>query len=196
MIAGGTLSALPNALSALRVALVPALLFSLRRDVETGGDTGASWFSGALLIGAAATDFLDGYCARRFGFVSRTGRILDPLADKIAVGGIGLALVVWFDFPAWLIALQLVRDAAIVAVGVYLFRTRELVLSASPLGKAATATMVLALAGYVFATPRGLAQAAVAAATTLLLASSIDYLRRVQRLRSLKSNFQESTDGQ
>ena len=182
--AGGILSALPNALSALRVALVPALLLSLRRDAETGDGAGASWFSGVLLIGAAATDFLDGYFARRFGLVSRTGKILDPLADKIAVGGLGLALVVWFDLPGWLMALQLVRDAAIVSVGVYLFRTRGLVLPASPLGKAATATMVLALAGYVFAAPRGLAQAAVAVATTLLLASSLDYGRRVLRLQS------------
>lgn len=184
MIAGGILSALPNALSALRVALVPALLLSLRRDAETGGDTGASWLSGALLIGAAATDFLDGYCARRFGVVSRTGKILDPLADKIAVGALGLALVAWFGFPVWLIALQLVRDAAIVAVGVYLFRTRGLVPSPSPLGKAATAAMVLTLASYVFSAPRSMTQAAVAAATALLLASSLDYIRRVRRLQS------------
>ncbi|MCY3761968.1 MAG: CDP-alcohol phosphatidyltransferase family protein [Gemmatimonadetes bacterium] len=184
MIAAGTLSALPNALSALRVALVPVLLLSLRRDAETGGGAGASWLSGAILIGAAATDFLDGYCARRLGFVSRTGKILDPLADKIAVGGIGLALVVWFGFPVWLIALQLVRDAAIVAVGVYLFRTRGLVLFPSPLGKGATAAMVLALACYVFGAPPGLALAAVATAAALLLASSIDYLRRVLRIQS------------
>ena len=184
MIAGRTFSALPNALSALRVALVPALLLSLRRDAETGGGTGASLLSGAILIGAAATDFLDGYCARRFGCVSRTGKILDPLADKIAVGGLGLALVVWFGFPVWLVALQLVRDAAIVVVGVYLFRTRGLVPSPSPLGKAATVAMVLALAAYVFTAPRGLTQSAVAAATALLLASSFDYIRRLPRLQS------------
>ena len=191
MIAGGTLSTLPSALSALRVALVPALVLSLRRDAETGG--GASWFSVVLLIGGAATDFLDGYLARRFRLVSRIGKILDPLADKIAIAGLGLALVAWFDFPAWLMAVQLVRDCAIVAVGWYLFRTRGLVLSPSPLGKAATVAMALALAAYVFQAPRGLAQGAVAATTALLLASSFDYVRGVLRLHS-QSNSQEPTD--
>ena len=84
---------LANSFSLLRMGLVPFLLWSLHRD-----GSGLSSLSAALLIAAAATDWLDGVAARRLGQVSRLGRILDPLADKLLVGSLGAGQV-GYDRP-------------------------------------------------------------------------------------------------
>ena len=175
---------LPNVLSASRVALVPFLVASLRRDSldSADGAGGVSWLTGILVIAAAASDFLDGYLARRLGSVSRFGKILDPLADKVSVAAVGVTLVLYFGFPLWLLGLQLARDAAIVGVGLLLWRRRGIVTSASGLGKLATGSMVAALIAFVLAIPVAVADGAVALATSFLILSSLDYLRRAHRV--------------
>lgn len=169
---------LANCLSLLRIGLVPFVLLSLHRD----GDS-ASWTSIAFILGAAATDLLDGMAARRLDQVSRVGRILDPLADKIFVASLGLGLVFWKGFPWWLLAAQLARDAAILTAGVYLFKVRNIVPVASRLGKYATFCMVLAMISFVLPF-HALAQGIlVAAAATLLLLSALDYGRAMMCMR-------------
>lgn len=170
---------LANSLSLLRMGLVPCLLWSLHRD-----DNGLSWLPPALLLAAAATDWLDGAAARRLGQVSRLGRILDPLADKLLVGCLGVALVYWRGFPLWLVALQLFRDAAILAAGLFLLRSRGMVLAASRAGKLATVCMFLTVFSYLFdlgEAPRALAAYATAA---VLLFSSVGYGRSLRRVTS------------
>ena len=168
---------LANSLSLLRVGLVPVLLWSLHRD-----DCGLSSLSAALLISAAATDWLDGAVARRLGQVSRLGRILDPLADKLLVGSLGIALVYWRGFPLWLVVLQLFRDTAIVAVGLFLLRSRAVVLDASRAGKLATASMLLTIFSYLFDLGEALQVLAAAATAALLLFSSVGYGRSLRQV--------------
>ena len=173
---------LANCLSLLRIGLVPFVLISLHGD---GGDP--SWTSIALILAAAATDLLDGLAARRFDQASRIGRVLDPVADKIFVASLGLALVFWRSFPWWLLAAQLARDAAILTAGVYLFRTRDTVPGASRLGKYATFGMVLTMIGYAFSLPAVVRTILVAAAAVLLFLSSLDYGRTLLRIRRQES---------
>ena len=71
---------LPNALTFLRIAAVPVLVALFFSD--------ASWAFGLRLgvfIFACITDYADGYMARTFQQVSRLGRVLDPLADKLLI---------------------------------------------------------------------------------------------------------------
>ena len=71
---------LPNALTALRIFLVPLLVVVLLTRAEH------HVFLGAGIFGLAAlTDYLDGYFARRRNQITRVGILLDPLADKIAI---------------------------------------------------------------------------------------------------------------
>lgn len=170
---------LANSFSLLRMGLVPFLLWSLHRD-----GSGLSSLSAALLIAAAATDWLDGVAARRLGQVSRLGRILDPLADKLLVGSLGIALVYWRGFPLWLVVLQLLRDLAIVTAGVYLLRSRAVVLAASGAGKVATTCMLVTLFSHLFDLGGTLQALAAYAAAAMLLFSSVGYGRSLRQVMS------------
>ena len=80
---------LPNVLTYVRIAAVPALvacLFFLQGDV-------ARWSAFALFVFAGITDWLDGYLARMWEQQSTLGRMLDPIADKLLVGAVLMMLV-------------------------------------------------------------------------------------------------------
>lgn len=133
-----------NSLSLARILLAPAVALSLYRDGQ-----GAGALTLALMLTAGATDLLDGWVARRLGQVSRLGRILDPLADKLFIGSVCVCLVILRGFPLWLLMLQAVRDVAIVGIGGALLRSRQLVIAASLFGKIATWVMALTMLGHV-----------------------------------------------
>ena len=168
---------LPNALSLLRIGLTPVILFCLHRD---GGL--ASGTTIALLLIAIATDALDGLAARALGQVSRLGKILDPLADKLLVGAVGVALVLWYGFPIWLIALQVARDVAILGAGVFLWRSRHVVEPTSRLGKAATTAMGGTMLGFAFGVPAPAKAVLIYTTAVTLVWSSLDYIRILARI--------------
>jgi cardiolipin synthase len=96
---------LPNIICLLRIALVWPLVASLR-----AGDFGTTLWVFAL---AAVSDGLDGYLAKRFGWTSRLGRILDPLADKLLLVSLFL-LATWLGLiPQWLAFIAVARDVMI-----------------------------------------------------------------------------------
>src|SRR5690349_10015231 len=71
---------LPNIITLSRL-LLAVLMFWLI-------DAGAHWLSALIVfLIAAGTDAIDGYIARRYGLVTKIGRILDPFADKVIIGG-------------------------------------------------------------------------------------------------------------
>ncbi|MBI2502713.1 MAG: CDP-alcohol phosphatidyltransferase family protein [Candidatus Latescibacteria bacterium] len=159
-----------NLLSALRIVLIPFLLHSLWRDGQT-----LSWTTLGLGLLAGFSDVADGYVARRWGQITTLGQILDPVADKLLLGSLGLGLVCWRDFPLWLVLLLLARDAVILAVGLSLLYRRGLVIPASRLGKYTTLCMGLAVLSYVLPVPAAARQVLVCAAALLVLASSAGY---------------------
>lgn len=79
---------LPNALTILRIALIPALYATLYINEIWSG-----WVAAAIFLLAAATDFWDGWLARRYSLQSGFGRMLDPIADKLIVATALLLLV-------------------------------------------------------------------------------------------------------
>lgn len=96
---------IPNALSLLRLAMLPTFV-SLFAD---GRVVAGSWFFGLL----ASTDWIDGYIARRFQQVSELGKILDPIADR-TVFFVGIGAAMYYDFfPVWFGVLILVREVSI-----------------------------------------------------------------------------------
>ncbi len=80
---------LPNVLTYARIAAVPALVACLMLVEGDAGRWAAFW----LFVGAAITDWLDGYLARRLEQQSMLGRMLDPIADKLIVGAALIMLV-------------------------------------------------------------------------------------------------------
>jgi cardiolipin synthase (CMP-forming) len=98
---------IPNALSVLRMLLVAPVAWLLAR----GDYPSTLWVFGF----AAATDGLDGFLAKRCGWTSDLGKILDPLADKILLVGVFITLAATGLVPTWLAAAAVGRDVTITA---------------------------------------------------------------------------------
>ncbi|MFT5087476.1 MAG: CDP-diacylglycerol--glycerol-3-phosphate 3-phosphatidyltransferase [Candidatus Latescibacterota bacterium] len=160
---------LANLLSLSRVFLTIPLAYCLRQGDE------AILSTIALLLLAAATDLADGFAARRLGQVSRLGKMIDPLSDKIFLTILLGSLVIWHDFPIWLLGLLLFRDTAIVAIGIFLLRSRGLVIAANRWGKYTTACMGFTTLSYILPAPDPLRLAMTTLATVLVLISSLSY---------------------
>ena len=86
---------IPNILSIIRLALVPAFVV-----VFFSESPNAQLYAGLIFILASLTDALDGFIARRFNMVTRLGRILDPLADKLMTVSALLCVTVAGLIPA------------------------------------------------------------------------------------------------
>ena len=101
-----TLRWLPNAISIMRILLIaPILLYIVNERYDL-----------ALLLFfiAGFSDGVDGFLAKRFDWHTRIGALLDPIADKLLVGGTFITLVFTGLIPAWLAAMVIVRDVVIV----------------------------------------------------------------------------------
>lgn len=99
---------LPNKLTIGRIAIIPLLLILFPLDIQF-----LNIFCAVLFAIAAATDFADGYIARRYNTESRLGAILDPIADKILVTATVVLLTNAGNLPAFLAALLLCREVAV-----------------------------------------------------------------------------------
>src|SRR5262245_56290888 len=98
---------IPNALCILRMLLLaPVVWLLVHRRFEA---------TLCVFAVAAATDGLDGFIAKRCGWTSELGKILDPLADKILLVGVFVTLA-WMDLvPLWLAVTAVGRDLVITA---------------------------------------------------------------------------------
>lgn len=94
---------LPNLLTMSRVGVIPLLVGAFFLDKPL-----ANWLTCALFSAAALTDFLDGYLARSWDQVTRFGRFLDPVADKIMVASVLFMMVAFGWIDGWLILAALV----------------------------------------------------------------------------------------
>jgi len=160
---------LANALTLLRLLLAPVVMLLYVQDEVR--------IALAVYAVAALTDVLDGLAARLLGQHSRFGEILDPIADKLLAFCILVALVTAGRLPAWLAALVIGRDVALVGVATALqWAGRPVPIEPTRAGKYATATLValvlLVLAGDVGAAPAA-ALAPWVSATGLLVAACV-----------------------
>jgi CDP-diacylglycerol--glycerol-3-phosphate 3-phosphatidyltransferase len=96
---------LPNQLTLLRIVLTPVFVTFLLSE-----DSSLRQLSLIVFIIAAATDWYDGWIARKLGYTSRWGKFLDPLADKI-LSSAALLSYAWLDLiPGWMVWIVIVRD--------------------------------------------------------------------------------------
>jgi CDP-diacylglycerol--glycerol-3-phosphate 3-phosphatidyltransferase len=165
---------LPNALTLLRLAAIPALLGIL---IASDGPTSAAaaWLFGAV----ALTDLLDGFLARALHAESRFGRIADPLVDRllVAVGLIGLILLDRVH-PAGPLLL-LARDVLSVAGFAY-FARRGRSLRVDLAGKASSALAMVAT-GLALLSTAGWIDVLFWIAVVGSVASLLNYVRTVTR---------------
>lgn len=130
---------LPNLISMLRVILVAPIIASLLNEAYEL----AIW----LFVIAGASDGLDGFLAKRFGWASRLGGILDAVADKILLVSSFVALWWLGVFPWWLVAWVLFRDVLIVAGSTfYNFRVETFYAEPSLISKFNTVLQIVLVA--------------------------------------------------
>lgn len=132
---------LPNALTVLRLVLVP--VFVVLMFIEP--NEGFGWrLAGTVAFGLAIlTDFFDGSLARRYGLVSNFGKIWDPIADKALTGAAFIVLSILGELPWWVTVLILVREWGITWMRVVMLKYA--VMAAAPGGKLKTLLQSFAL---------------------------------------------------
>ena len=96
----------PNAITLVRLACIPLfvwLLFGADRQIAA-----------ALLLGAlGATDWVDGFVARRYHQVSTLGKVLDPVADRVLVATAVITITIHGAVPVWFGAATLAREVVV-----------------------------------------------------------------------------------
>ncbi len=139
---------LPNALTLLRVVLIPVFVAVLL--AADGG--AASWPAGIIFGVAGVTDQVDGWLARRWHVESRFGTLADPLADRLMIDA--AIVLLWLDgkLPWPGLAVILFRDVLLVG-GYRLVVPRGYEFSVTRLGKLATWLLYIAI-GFVLVTSR------------------------------------------
>ena len=143
-----------------------------------GGSSSANlWGAGIMAVGAL-TDKFDGVLARRLNQVTEWGKVLDPLADKIAVAAVAIVLLILQRIPVWFVAVILVRDIVIFTGGVYLRVRRGIVLPSNEAGKWAVGIIALTLVLMVLDAPAGIIEACMLLSCVMLGVSFALYVRR------------------
>ena len=172
----------PNALTILRLLLVPVFAWLLLRD--SGDDTTSRVWSAAVFVAASLTDLVDGELARRQGQVTTFGKVADPIADKALTGTALVGLSYLGELPWWVTIVILVRE-----IGVTLLRfwvIRRGVIPASRGGKAKTVAQMVAIFMYLLPLTGWLVTArevVMGVAVLLTIGTGIDYVARAMRLR-------------
>jgi CDP-diacylglycerol--glycerol-3-phosphate 3-phosphatidyltransferase len=133
------LAHLPNALTLLRLALIPIFVAVFLR----AGD-GSSWAAGWIFLVAGVTDQVDGFLARRWHVESQFGKLADPLADRLMIDSAAILLALESKLPWVGAAIIVLRDALLVG-GYRLLMPRGYELNVTLLGKLATWLLYLSV---------------------------------------------------
>ena len=133
-----------NIITVIRIFMAPAFVWLLLADE---GQMGALRLVAALLfIVAILTDSVDGILARRQNLITDLGKILDPIADKVLIGGALVALSILGEVPWWVTIVILVREIGITVFRFVVIRSR--VIAASRGGKLKTVLQAVTLSMF------------------------------------------------
>ncbi len=168
-----------NCISFFRILLaIPTIIFLLRDEFL---------LTGSLMVIAYITDLLDGYVARKTGSISEFGKMIDPVADKIYVAALILAMVSKGLVPLWFVLIVIGKDIFIM-LGVLLSRKKiGAVLPSNYWGKSAILLTIICL----FLSVRGVSQDILVfgwvASTVLIAISFVIYAVRASKLIKLSA---------
>lgn len=143
---------LPNALTLSRIAVIPPLVWLI--SLPQGW---ATWTAAAVFLVASATDFVDGFAARRLRVVSHFGKLMDPIADKLMVAALLVALAAYGRLDAGLAMVPaiiiLLREILISGIREYLAGLGAAGLPVTSLAKWKTTVQMAALTLVILGAP-------------------------------------------
>jgi len=124
-----TMMNLPNFLTTLRILLIPVfiLFFTIPHPARP-------FLSVLIFLTASLTDFFDGYIARRRAQITKLGKLLDPVADKLLVSSALILLVSVGRVPAWIVIVIIAREFIVTGLRA-VAATENVILASEPLGK-------------------------------------------------------------
>lgn len=130
---------LPNMLTLGRIFIIPLFVWLLY-----DGDPWYSVLAGSVFTLAAITDVVDGFLARRWNMITVTGKLLDPLADKLIVAAALVMMVRLGRFPAWAVIVLLSREFIVTGLR-QVAASEGLVIAAGQEGKWKTALQLVGI---------------------------------------------------
>ncbi len=125
---------LPNALTLSRIFVVPLLVVVLLTPLSENLGVPRYLLGVAIFVAAALTDYFDGKIARRRKQVSKLGKLLDPIADKLLISAALISLVENHLAPAWAVVIIVAREFAVTGLR-SIAATEGVVIAASRMGK-------------------------------------------------------------
>jgi cardiolipin synthase (CMP-forming) len=133
----------PNVITFVRLAFLPVFVWLVAGP--------RNLVAAYLTLGfIAATDWIDGYVARRWDQVTRLGQVLDPLVDRVLLATAGVTLAVTGIIPWWMIVVILARDVALLAAAYIMFRGIPPI-PVTRTGKFATTCLYIGLPAFMLA---------------------------------------------
>ena len=184
---------LANALTLLRIALVPVFAWFLLYD--DGQQTTYRLIAAAVFVVAVATDRLDGEIARSRGQVTDFGKVSDPIADKALMGMALIGLSILDLLPWWVTVVVLVRELGVTALRFVVIRHG--VISASRGGKLKTALQAVAIPLYILPLSsfwHVLAVVIMTLAVIVTMVTGVDYVLKAHTLRTTSPRAQLKRD--
>ena len=170
---------IPNLLSVFRILLIPVIAW-----LYCG--RGSYPLAACMLALSGATDIADGFIARRFHMVSDLGKVLDPVADKLTQTAMLACLLTRFEVMWGLLAVLVVKEAVMAAMGLFVIRRTREVYSARWHGKLATCVIYTVIFLHIvwYSIPTGISAALAWCAIGTILMSLVLYT--VQNIRKLR----------
>ena len=135
---------IPNALTLLRIALIPIFILVLSLSYSVGMHV----FAAIIFAVASITDYLDGYLARKWKVVTNFGKFADPMADKFFFFFFFFFFFLLIEMnmtPAWVVAIIICRELAVTGLRLLLVETGGTVLAAAMPGKIKTFTQMFSI---------------------------------------------------
>ncbi|MGV3148657.1 CDP-diacylglycerol--glycerol-3-phosphate 3-phosphatidyltransferase [Rothia nasimurium] len=179
---------IPNALTALRIVMVPLFVWALWAGGPHGeANLSLRWWAAAVFVLAMITDWLDGYLARKNNLITSFGKIADPIADKLLTGAAFVVLSMLGELWWWVTIVILVREWGITVMRLFIIKYG--VMAASKGGKLKTVLQTVALVLMILPLgqlgswalwPGYLVMAAVVVVTVV---TGIDYVVKAMQLR-------------
>lgn len=169
---------LANKITVLRIILVPIFLFFILVKIKYG-----IYIATAVFIIAALTDTLDGYIARSRNQITKFGKFLDPLADKLIVTAALISLVELKQLSTWVVMIIVGREFLITGLR-SVAASEGVVIAASKWGKAKTVIQIIAIVAALIKLPyNGIL---IFAAVVVTIASGVDYIYKNRNMLNTK----------
>jgi CDP-diacylglycerol--glycerol-3-phosphate 3-phosphatidyltransferase len=172
----------PNALTLLRIFLVPLLVVLLLTKMPA-----REYLALSVFLLAALTDAVDGYWARKYQKITRLGILLDPIADKLLVSAALISLVDLQEADAWAVCLIIGREFAVSGLR-SIAASSGIVIQASKLGKFKMGAQVIGISLMILGAKlddiglwRKTGRAALYVMTAMAVISGVEYFRRYLR---------------